>query len=126
MHGVPNHCPICGGEITVTRFQCQECDTTFEGRFISRPFGELTEDQLDFVKMFIRCEGKFKRMEDELNLSYPTLRNRLYEVIRALGYEPGASEEPTGLSDQDRQRILENVDKGVMSAQEAIKLLQES
>ncbi len=28
-------------------------------------------------------------MEEELNLSYPTLRNRLFEVIRALGFEPG-------------------------------------
>jgi hypothetical protein len=28
-------------------------------------------------------------MEDELGLSYPTIRNRLHEVIRALGFEPG-------------------------------------
>ena len=36
-------------------------------------------------------------MEEELNLSYPTLRNRLYDIIRALGYEPGKMMSPACL-----------------------------
>jgi hypothetical protein len=64
-------------------------------------------------------------MEAELGLSYPTIRNRLHEVIRALGYEPGG-EEYTGISDEERQRILEDLDGGKISAEEAMQLLQES
>ena len=72
----------------------------------------------------MRCEGKITRMEDEIGLSYPTIRNRLHEVIRALGYEPGG-EEPK-LTDEDRQRILEDLDAGRISAEEAMQLLKEA
>ena len=126
MNTLPTRCPLCGGEITVTRIYCQDCDTTIEGRFTGGPFSQLTQEQLLFVETFIRCEGKITRMEDELDLSYPTIRNRLHEVIRALGYEPGAEEPIPGLTDEERQRILEDLDKGVISAEEAMRLLQES
>ncbi|RMF40178.1 MAG: DUF2089 domain-containing protein, partial [Anaerolineae bacterium] len=84
----PDQCPLCGGEIIVTRLQCRACETTLEGRFTPppHPFGDLKEEQLHFLEVFIRNEGKLKRMEGEMNLSYPTLRNRLHEIIRALGY----------------------------------------
>ena len=65
-------------------------------------------------------------MEDEVGLSYPTIRNRLHEIIRALGYEPGAGDLTPGLTDQQRQRILEDLDQGLISPGEAMQLLQES
>jgi hypothetical protein len=126
MNTLPTRCPLCGGEVTVTRIYCQDCDTTIEGRFTGGPFSQLTQEQLSFVEKFIRCEGKITRMEVELDLSYPTIRNRLHEVIRALGYEPGGEEPIIGLSDTERQRILEDLDQGVISAEEAMRLLQES
>src|SRR4030043_377570 len=119
MNTLPTRCPLCGGEITVTRIYCQNCDTTLEGRFTGGPFSQLTKEQLSFVETFVRCEGKITRMEIELGLSYPTIRNRLLEVIRALGYEPG-TEEPGRLSEVDRQRILEDLDQGRISAEEAM------
>lgn len=126
MNTLPTKCPLCGGEITVTRIYCRDCDTTIEGRFEGGPFSQLTQEQLEFVETFIRHEGKITRMEGELGLSYPTIRNRLHEVIRALGYEPGAADEPGGLTDDERQRILEDLDKGLISAEKAMVLLQES
>lgn len=126
MNTLPTRCPLCGGEIAVTRIYCHDCDTTIEGRFVGGPFSQLTQEQLDFVETFIRCEGKISRMEDEIGLSYPTIRNRLHEVIRALGYEPGGGDEPVGLTDEERQRILEDLDKGVISADRAMQLLKES
>ena len=125
MNNLPTKCPLCGGEITVTRIHCRDCDTTMEGRFDNGAFSQLTREQTEFLEVFIRCEGKFTRMEDELDLSYPTIRNRLYEIIRALGYEPGGAEEPVGLTDQERKSILEDLDKGLISADRAMLLLQE-
>ena len=125
MNQLPSKCPICGGEIAVTRLHCRECETSFDGRFSNGAFPQLSADQLGFVELFVRCEGKITRMETELGLSYPTIRNRLHEVIRALGYEPGSVEEPTGLSDEDRQGILEDLDKGRITAKQAMSLLQE-
>ena len=125
MNTLPTKCPLCGGEVTVTRIYCRECDTTLEGRFSGGPFSQLTPEQLAFTETFVRCEGKITRMEIELGLSYPTIRNRLLEVIRALGYEPGG-EEPFKMSDAERQRILEDLDQGRITAEEAMRLLQES
>jgi hypothetical protein len=126
MNILPTKCPLCGGDVTVTRIYCRDCDTTIEGRFEGGPFSQLTREQLDFVETFVRCEGKINRMEDEIGLSYPTIRNRLHEIIRALGYEPGANEPIVGMTDQERQRILEDLDKGLISAVEATQLLKES
>ena len=125
MNQLPSKCPICDGEITVTRLHCRECDTTFDGRFSNGAFPQLTPDQISFIELFVRCEGKITRMEDELGLSYPTIRNRLHEVIRAMGYEPGSGEEASGMSDEERQGILEDLDKGRITAKQAMALLQE-
>ena len=125
MNKLPTVCPLCGGEVTVTRLHCRDCDTTFDGRFESGIFTQLTPEQLAFVELFVRCEGKITRMEDELSLSYPTIRNRLHEVIRALGYEPGISDESPGLSDEERREILEDLDRGLIDAEKAMRLLQE-
>jgi hypothetical protein len=125
MIAIPTTCPFCGGEMFVARLHCNDCDTTIEGRFSGGHFSQLTPDQFKFLETFIRCEGKFTRMETELGLSYPTLRNRLQEVIHTLGYETSAGEEPVGLGDQARQKILEDLDSGAITADEAMHLLQE-
>ena len=115
-------CPVCDGELTVTRLRCETCDTVIEGRFANASFAGLTPEQLDFIETFVRCEGKLTRVQEEMALSYPTVRNRLQEVIRALGYEPGR-EEITELSDGKRLNVLEELDSGKISANEAMRLL---
>ena len=87
------------------------------------PFGHLSKDQLDFIETFVRCEGKLTRMENELQLSYPTIRNRLHEVIRAMGYEPG-KDEPADVSQEHRRQILEDLDTGKISAEDAMRILR--
>jgi hypothetical protein len=115
-------CPVCDGELTVTRLHCETCDTSIEGRFANGAFAGLAPEQLDFIETFVRCEGKITRMEDEMALSYPTIRNRLQEVIRALGYEPG-KEETNDISDEKRRSVLEELDSGKISAEEAMRFL---
>jgi hypothetical protein len=102
---------------------CRSCDTTIEGRFKPGPFAELTAEQQAFVEAFVRCEGKFTRLEGELGLSYPTLRGRLHDAIRAMGYEPGGGE-PSGLTEDERREVLARLDDGRIDAEEAMRLLQ--
>ncbi len=118
-------CPVCGSELTVIRLHCDSCDTSLEGRFANNVLPGLNEEQLDFVETFIRCEGKITRMEAELRLSYPTIRNRLHEVIRAMGYEPGKDEEEPEAFNKKRRNILEELDAGTISTDEALRLLHE-
>ena len=93
MYTVLSQCPVCESDLVVTRLHCRNCDTNIEGHFFSGPFTQLAREQLAFVETFVRCEGKLNRMEGKLGLSYPTIRNRLHEVIHALGCEPGGEEE---------------------------------
>jgi hypothetical protein len=116
-------CPVCDNELTITRLHCLACDTTLEGRFSGGPFSHLSSDQLDFIETFIRCEGKITRMEMELGLSYPTIRNRLHDVIRVLGYEPGKEDLPEVAEDKRRQ-VLDDLDAGRISAEDAMHKLQ--
>ncbi len=123
MHPALTRCPVCKNELTVTRLHCSSCDTQVEGRFTAGHFANLTSEQLDFILTFVRVEGRLNRMETELNLSYPTIRNRLHEIIRALGYEPGKDESPD-VNDEKRRSVLEELDAGKISAEDAMRILR--
>lgn len=121
---LPTQCPLTGGPVIVTRLYCPDSGLTIEGEFaITLPFGQLSPEQLRFVETFVRCEGKLNRMEEELKLSYPTIRTRLHEVIRALGHEPRREEAET-ISAAERKKILQDLDSGKVSFEEAMQLLQ--
>jgi hypothetical protein len=84
--------------------------------------GRLSSEQLAFVEAFVRCEGKLNRLEKELGLSYPTLRARLIEVIRALGYAVG--HEPAQVTDEERHQILDDLASGRITPEEAMSMLE--
>ena len=123
MNPVIGRCPICHESLTVTRLHCRNCDTSLEGHFTLGRLYQLTPEQLQFVEIFIRCEGKINRVEQEMGMSYPAVRARLTEVIRALGYEVGETEKES-LSEEDRREILSQVSAGKIKAEEAIQLLR--
>ena len=118
---VIGRCPICNETLEVTRLRCHACDTTIEGHFGLGRFYLLTTDQLAFVETFVRCEGKINKVEEELGISYPTVRSRLNDVIRALGYEVREDASP---STEQRKVILEQLATGKISSDDAIKLLR--
>ena len=62
-------------------------------------------------------------MEDELKMSYPTLRNRLLDTIRTLGYEPGKEDLLVKPDEKERNRVLEDLEKGVIDVAEAKRRL---
>jgi len=121
MYPVPTECPVCHDDLLVTRLVCRNCGTALEGRFTMGRFLQLTPDQLHFVEVFLRSEGKLNRVQEELGLSYPTVRSRLVDVIRALGYEVGGERES---DDQRRQEILERLARREISSEEAFRLLE--
>ncbi|HWS23271.1 MAG TPA: DUF2089 domain-containing protein [Anaerolineales bacterium] len=117
------NCPVCSHELTITELKCESCDTTIRGRFNNSAFANLSAEQSNFLLTFVRCEGKLNRVETELGLSYPTLRNKLMEVIRALGFEPGR-EESSEIGEEVRRKVLDDLDNGVISAEEAMRILR--
>ncbi len=124
MNPVIGICPICQEDLVVTQLHCRSCDTTLGGQFALGRLFHLQPQQLQFVETFIRCEGKITRVEQEIGMSYPAVRARLNEVIRALGYEVGEGNDAVRLDEEERQRILQQISLGELSAGEAIELLQ--
>jgi hypothetical protein len=122
MYTVPTECPVCHDELLVTRLVCRNCSSALEGRFAMGRLSQLTPEQFHFVEIFLRCEGKLNRVQEELGLSYPTVRSRLDEVIRALGYEVGAGQ---GGDDEQRQETLARLARKEITSEEALRLLQE-
>lgn len=124
---LPARSPIDGGDIVVTRFYSPQSGVSVEGEFsVSIPFAALNAEQVQFIETFVRCEGRINRMETELNMSYPTVRTRLYEVIRALGYEPGKDEPPPppASPEDERRRVLDQLDAGQLSFADAMARLK--
>jgi hypothetical protein len=150
MNPLPNNCPVCGGDLIVTRLHCPSCETSLDGSFVLKssplqeafspeqlrsllPFSRLSQDQLYFILTFVRCEGRFNRMEEDLHLSYPTLRSRLDEIILALGYKPAPEpRDDTAVQiplsrlpdSSERQRILDMLNRGEISVDEARRRLR--
>ena len=114
-------CPVCGDALEATTLSCPGCNTEIHGHFGLGRFMQLTQEQLHFAETFIRCEGKITRVEEELGISYPTVRNRLHELIRALGFETNEDTPPPSI---DRRSILERLSQGEINATEAVQLLK--
>lgn len=128
---VIGRCPVCGDELTVTRLQCGTCETAIEGRFRLGRFGRLSNEQLAFVEVFLKNRGIIKDVEAELGLSYPTVRARLDESLRAMGFsgvagEDGARQRLTAAQIRDEQRkILEHLREKRISAEDAKRQLEQ-
>lgn len=90
MPELTGRCPMCEAELTVTHLRCQRCGTGLEGTFHLNKFDRLSRDQLRFVDVFMKNRGVIRDVEKDLGISYPTVRSRLDEVIRALGHEAGS------------------------------------
>ncbi len=128
MYPVIGRCPICHGELAVTRLHCMSCGTSVEGSFSLGPLQRLSQDQIRFVEAFIRARGSLKDVGAELNMSYPTVNSRLNDILIALGYgdrvKVPESPDLAALSPERKREILNDVREGRLSATEAERLLR--
>ncbi len=92
-------CPVCEGELAITRLHCRTCGTALEGEFGVGRFGRLSREQLALLESFLRSRGNLKDLERELGISYPTVRGRVESLLRALGLADG-DEPPAGDTDE--------------------------
>ncbi len=117
----PGTCPVCGEKLSIIKLNCPKCSTIIEGDFHPCEFCRLPEEDLDFVKIFIKCRGSIKDVEKELGISYPTVRSKLDSVIRSLGYETPSKEELKDRESKEaaKNQILEQLSQGEITAKEA-------
>lgn len=127
-HDVISTCPVCAGELAITRLHCATCGTTLEGDFSVGRFGRVNREQLTLLESFLRSRGNLREMERELGISYPTVRGRVEALVRALGFGPRVeaddAEEATATIDpataaRSRAEVLEALARHEISAEDA-------
>jgi hypothetical protein len=131
-------CPVCEGELAITRLHCRTCGTSLEGEFGVGRFGRLSREQLALLESFLRSRGNLKDLERELGISYPTVRGRVEALLRALGLADGeipAGDEPETTEvdapsqadageASERRAILDRLARREISAEEAAEALR--
>jgi hypothetical protein len=113
-------CPCCGGSLGITGLACTECDVEIKGRFRTCDFCRLSDEQATFLRLFVQRRGNLSEMEKALGISYPTVRNKLEEIIRALETQEQAA--PVAEPSQ-REAILQQVAAGQLTADRALEVL---
>lgn len=119
---MPVSCPVTGRPLEVTRLENPESGIVIEGRFAPNEFALLPEDQLEFMRLFIKVRGNLKEVERMMGVSYPTVRLRFENVLRTLGYEVAPDDAASGPS--SRSDILAALERGEISPEEATVQLQ--
>lgn len=117
----PARCPVCHGDLHVTRLRCPSCLAEVGGDFPLNRLATLREPYASLIELFLRVRGNVKEMERELGLSYPTVRARLEEALQAAGF--GREAEPE-LGNR-RSEILDSLERGEITASEAAQRLRE-
>jgi hypothetical protein len=123
MRKIIERCPSCGHDLEVTRLHCTACETVITGRYQPCRFCKLSPEHTDFLLAFVKSRGNVKEMERELGTSYWTIRNRLNDLIKALGFEVEAPQEDESDIKTRRKEILEQVDRGELDVTEATERL---
>ncbi len=118
-------CPVCGGELEIVEYHCPQCGTRYHGRFLPTEFDRLPEEDLAFLRLFLRSRGTISVVAQELGISRPTARARLDQLLQRLGYTPltPAEEEP-GDHGPDPGEVLDLLEQGRITAEEALRLLR--
>jgi len=128
-------CPVCAGELEISRLHCSTCGTTIEGEFGVGRFGRLSHEQMALLESFLRSRGNLKEMERMLGISYPTVRARVEALVQTLGL--GDGEVPADIDETSeqaaaddaqasagRRAVLEKLAKGEIDAAAAAAALR--
>jgi len=103
--------------MTVRNLSCTACGIKIEGDIPLPTLARLSPEERDLVEVFVLCGGSLKDAGQVLGISYPTVRARLDQVMASLKMLKGQTEET-------RLSILDKLEKGEITAQEASRRLR--
>ncbi len=115
-----NNCPVCSSALKATRLSCNTCGTVIENDFSLSKFDRLSGEQLAFAEVFIKNSGSIKDVEKELGISYPTVKAKLNDLIKAFGYNI-EDEKPSNTSS-----LIDQLERGEITPEEALKKINDN
>lgn len=120
LHEIPTNCPVTGGSLYVSELTSVQSGITIRGKFALPATAKLSKEHKDFLEVFLRSRGVISTVEKELNLSYPTVRAKLDNMLEAMGLVPyKESTRAKSKSPDDRRKILDDLEEGRITPAEA-------
>jgi len=108
-----------GQPLVVERVRLLGKDIVVEGSFELPQLARLSMEDQVFITAFVRSHGSIKEMEQVFGVSYPTIKARLTRIANSL---PFVESNPT----PSRTEILDRLQRGEITAQDAIQELEKS
>lgn len=106
-----------GKPITIERVRVEEDNIAVEGAFELPPLARLRAEDQVFVAVFVKSHGSIKQMEKQFGISYPTVKSRLNKIGEQLDFVRVET------TTEDRSEVLDQLDRGEISVEEAIQSL---
>ena len=115
---LPTQFPNVNETPLVTRLEFPNSGVTVEGHFRLNEFALLPPQSLEFLRLYIKVRGNLKEVERVMGLSYPTVRSRFEDVLRALGYEDEIE------ASDARDDAIAALERGEINADEALERIR--
>lgn len=105
-----SYCPSCNGPLKITSLTCQDCGMELKGEFEPEWgfFTEISSEQRKFLMMFLKCRGNMSQLQAELQISYPTAKKRLDDILSTMGLQEKEKIENGEVIDVQLWQIDEN------------------
>ena len=123
----PTECPVCGEQWHVTELTCEACGTVLRNRFEPCPFCVLPLEAGRFIAAFLRARGDLSTTAAALGVG-PAAAARMLDGIAAQMHGPEGPQSARDVqADKDAQHreILDLLDRGEISAEEATRRIAE-
>ena len=89
MNRLISKCPACQGMLQVTALQCPDCGMELRNTFNLSPFDLLDNAHFEFLITFLKDRGNLKEVQSDMQISYPTAKKKLDELLAALNLSGG-------------------------------------
>lgn len=80
------YCPICQEKLVASRLTCHHCGLELSNDFALSKFNYLKEEDLNFIEMYLRCQGNLKELQKQLKITYPAAKRQFDKVLKSLGF----------------------------------------
>ncbi|MFV5686127.1 DUF2089 family protein [Flavobacterium sp. GB2R13] len=81
---LPIQCPSCENALSVTQLSCENCATIVSGNYSLPLLLQISEEEQNFILQFFMTSGSLKEMASQMGNSYPTVRNKLDDIIQKI------------------------------------------
>ncbi len=101
--------------MVISELKCPKCDLRVKKDFSPCEFCQLPEDDYEFLKIFLRTQGKITDLEKILGVSYPTIKAKIEKLLKNLKLSPI----------EEKHDPIEALAQGELSVDEAVAILKQ-